>query len=110
MFIYASFLFPGNKIDADFDKIGELLSSLLDEIHISMYNKAKAGRDEKIVEVLEWKDFVPNLERQCLVLTPFCDIPEWEEKVKVGAFYFIFLSERLISSRFHGRNVLEKKL
>ena len=25
---------------------------------------------------------MPQLERQCMVLTPFCDLTEWEEKVK----------------------------
>jgi prolyl-tRNA synthetase len=54
----------------------------LETIQAAMFEKAKAGRDEKIVEVTEWKDFVPALERQCMVLTPFCDQAEWEEKVK----------------------------
>ena len=48
-----------------------------------MFTKAKAGRDEKMATVLKWEDFVPALERDCLVLTPFCDLAEWEEKVKV---------------------------
>lgn len=30
----------------------------------------------------KWEDFVPQLEKQCMVLTPFCDLTEWEEKVK----------------------------
>ncbi len=45
--------------------------------------QAKEGRDEKIVQVTEWKDFVPALEKQCMVLTPFCDQAEWEDNVKV---------------------------
>lgn len=48
-----------------------------------MFIKAKAGRDEKMATVLKWEDFVPALEKDCLVLTPFCDLAEWEEKVKV---------------------------
>jgi prolyl-tRNA synthetase len=48
-----------------------------------MFIKAKAGRDEKMATVLKWEDFVPALEKDCLVLTPFCDEAEWEEKVKV---------------------------
>ena len=32
--------------------------------------------------VWKWDDFVPALERNCLVMTPFCDTAEWEEKVK----------------------------
>ena len=47
-----------------------------------MYEKAKKGRDEKLVQVTRWEDFVPNLEKQCLVLTPFCDQSFWEDEVK----------------------------
>lgn len=49
-----------------------------------MFQKAKAGRDEKVVQVTKWEDFVPALENKCLVLTPFCDQAEWEDKVKVN--------------------------
>ena len=55
-------------------------------IQSDMFIKAKAGRDEKMATVLKWEDFVPALERDCLVLTPFCDLAEWEEKVKVHDF------------------------
>lgn len=48
-----------------------------------MFEKAKQGRDEKVVQVTKWEDFVPALENKCLVLTPFCDQAEWEDKVKV---------------------------
>lgn len=70
------------------DDIGQTVTSLLDEIHNSLYRKAKEGRDQKVVQVTEWKDFVPNLEQKCLVLTPFCDDREWEDKVKVSNIIF----------------------
>lgn len=73
----------GEKVDVSFAEVGALMPNLLNIIHDSMFAAAKRGRDEKMVTVTEWKDFVPALERQCLVLTPFCDIREWEEKVKV---------------------------
>ena len=47
-----------------------------------MFRVAKEGRDSKIVTVTTWADFVPALERGCLVMTPFCDNAEWEDKVK----------------------------
>lgn len=49
-----------------------------------MFNRAKEKRDSKVVQVRNWADFVPALEKNCMVLTPFCDIEEWEEKVKVS--------------------------
>lgn len=65
------------------DSLGPLLCSTLDNIHTFLFNRSKAERDEKIVTVYEWKDFVPALNRHCLVMTPWCDVMEWEEKVKV---------------------------
>ena len=72
------------KLDIAFAEVGELMPKLLDIIHDSMLAAARRGRDEKMVTVMEWKDFVPALEKQCLVMTPFCDDKEWEKKVKVN--------------------------
>ena len=54
----------------------------LDDIQASLFARSKAERDEKLVKVYEWKDFVPALEKQCIVLTPFVNETEWEEEVK----------------------------
>ena len=63
-----------------------------------MFAAAKRGRDEKMVQVTKWEDFVPALEKQCLVLTPFCDQKDWEEKVKVlYASSSVFISYLLYS-------------
>ena len=71
------------------DNLATRIKILLDEIHNYLFEKSKRERDEKIVQVTEWKDFVPALNRHCLVLTPFCDQREWEEKVKVLTFYLL---------------------
>lgn len=43
------------------------------------------------MQVTRWEDFVPRLEEQCMVLTPFCDLPEWEEKVCMNvSFGFMY--------------------
>ena len=73
----------GEKIDIDIAQANTIIPALLVTIQADMFVKAKAGRDEKMATVLKWEDFVPALERDCLVLTPFCDLAEWEEKVKV---------------------------
>ena len=72
----------GEKIDMSIKDIGEQMPLLLKTIQNDMFMKAKAGRDEKIATVYKWDDFVPALEEMCLVMTPFCDEAEWEEKVK----------------------------
>jgi hypothetical protein len=73
----------GEKIDINVADAGTIVPALLATIQSDMFIKAKAGRDEKMATVLKWEDFVPALEKDCLVLTPFCDEAEWEEKVKV---------------------------
>lgn len=71
------------KQDIGFAEVAAVVPALLETIQASMLAAARAGRDEKVVQVTKWEDFVPALERQCLVLTPFCDEEEWEDKVKV---------------------------
>jgi hypothetical protein len=88
----------GAKLDVPVDEnLASYLNALLDEIHNYLFEKSKRERDEKIVQVTEWKDFVPALNRHCLVLTPFCDQKEWEEKVKV-----------IFSSLFHNSHSFRK--
>lgn len=72
----------GEKKDVSIDGIEATIAALLEEIQAALLAKARAGRDEKIVQVTKWADFVPALERHCLVLTPFCDQADWEDKVK----------------------------
>ena len=49
-----------------------------------MFEKAKKERDAHLVQVTDWKDFVPNLELNNLVMTPWCgpEHTDWEEWVK----------------------------
>mmetsp|Transcript_26874 Transcript_26874/g.25733 ORF Transcript_26874/g.25733 Transcript_26874/m.25733 type:complete len:370 (+) Transcript_26874:1098-2207(+) len=72
----------GEKIDIAVINANTTIPALLTTIQSDMFQKAKAGRDEKMETVLKWADFVPALNKNCLVLTPFCDQEEWEEKVK----------------------------
>lgn len=72
----------GDKQDVAFEGIGGVIAALLEAIQAALFAKAKAGRDAKVVTVTRWEDFVPALERQCMVLTPFCDQADWEDKVK----------------------------
>lgn len=70
------------KQDISISDVRGKIPALLEDIQNALYLRALAGREAKIVQVTKWADFVPALERQCLVLTPFCDQEEWEEKVK----------------------------
>ena len=59
------------------------MPAMLTEIQDNMLTRATEARDEKLKVVREWSEFVPALNKGCLCLTPFCDIEEEEEKVKV---------------------------
>lgn len=76
--------YNGDKEDFSVVGIGALLKEKLDTIQGAMFTNAKKARDEHLVKVTEWKDFVPNLELNNLVLTPWCggEHQEWEEWVK----------------------------
>lgn len=72
----------GEKNDLGEATVLASVQSTLEAIQQHLFNKSKAERDEKLVKVLEWKDFVPALNKQCIVLTPFVNETEWEEEVK----------------------------
>jgi len=72
----------GAKSDEPVETLSAFVPNLMDTIQSDLFIKAKAGRDEKLVRVTKWDDFVPALEKQCLVLTPWCKDSEWEDKVK----------------------------
>lgn len=72
--------------------IADFISTYLDQIQAALFAAAKAGRDQKIITVTKWEDFVPAIERGCLALTPFCDNAEWEDKVKVSILYVFYVS------------------
>jgi prolyl-tRNA synthetase len=76
--------YNGDKIDMAVDKLGASIKQKLDDIQAAMFLKAKETRDQHLVQVTEWKDFVPNLELNNLVMTPWCggEHTDWEDWVK----------------------------
>jgi len=54
----------------------------LNEIQAGMLAKARAERDEHVLPVTEWDDFVPTLNGRNLVLAPWCETIACEERVK----------------------------
>ena len=74
----------GEKDDLAVAGLGAVLQTKLTEIQLAMFTKAKQARDSHMVTVTEWKDFVPNLELNNLVLTPWIggEHQDWEEWVK----------------------------
>jgi prolyl-tRNA synthetase len=76
--------YNSEKIDMPVAGLGAALAIKLEEIQVGLFEKAKKFRDDHLVQIMEWKDFVPNLEKHNLVLTPWCggEHKDWEEWVK----------------------------
>lgn len=76
--------YNGEKEDIPIEGLGAHVAAKMDEIQKAMFEKAKDVRDSHVVKATEWKDFVPNLEKNNLVLTPWCgpEHEDWEEWVK----------------------------
>lgn len=72
------------KVDVSIDGLGLLIEDKLEEIQKAMFEKAVAERDQHVAKITEWKDFVPNLEKNNLILTPWCggEHEDWEDWVK----------------------------
>lgn len=72
----------GKKMTLSREGVAERVKQELDDIQTSTLAKARAQRDEKIVRVNEWKDFVSVLDERTIVLAPWCERVACEEDVK----------------------------
>lgn len=71
-----------DKIVISNDDIVEKVKELLDDLHQSLFNKAKEAVLAHRITVKEWKDFVPALNQKNCVLAPWCDVEECENQIK----------------------------
>jgi prolyl-tRNA synthetase len=58
------------------------VQTLLNDIQESMFQKAKAERDSRLIRLETWDNFVSTLDKKCLILAPWCERVECEEAVK----------------------------
>ncbi|CCF55531.1 hypothetical protein KAFR_0A00930 [Kazachstania africana CBS 2517] len=70
------------KYIVSLDELESRIPEILDELHNDLYNKAKEAFDTHRVIVNEWKDFVPNLNKKNVILSPWCGVTECEEDIK----------------------------
>ncbi|KAL6928142.1 hypothetical protein ACO0SA_002873 [Hanseniaspora valbyensis] len=75
----------GKKTTVSLDKLEEEIPKLLEEMHWDLYNAAKEKFDSHRVIVDEWKDFVPALNGNNVVLSPWCGVEECEEEIKTAS-------------------------
>ena len=55
---------------------------LLDQIHDSLYNKAKEERDSHLIVTQDWKQFQIKLDQKFIILSPFCGDNTCEDQIK----------------------------
>ncbi|SCU99002.1 LADA_0H16710g1_1 [Lachancea dasiensis] len=58
------------------------IPEILEDMQKDMFLKAKELFDSHRVIIEEWKDFVPALNRKCVILAPWCGVTECEEDIK----------------------------
>lgn len=54
----------------------------LESIQKEMLESARAVRDKSIAQVFKWEDFVPALDKRCMIIAPWCEVTACEEDVK----------------------------
>ncbi len=62
--------------------LGKEIQLMLDEIQTALFARAFQEANSHYSKVTCWDEFVPALEKHDIVLAPFCNEAEWEEKVK----------------------------
>ena len=70
------------KWQAKLDDVAAGVPALLEQIYSDMYNRAKAERDSRIFDATTWEEFMKQLNKKNLILAPWCEAIECEEKVK----------------------------
>ncbi len=71
------------KMNVNLDGIASYIKTLLDEIQLNLFTKAKAHRDTHITEVNSWDEFKKVLEEKGGFISAFWDgSSETEEKIK----------------------------
>ena len=87
------------KLDISLDGLENSLSKLLVEIHDNMLARATKERDEHLIIVRKWEDFVPTLDSKNMILAPWCEETECEDAIKersakgyllLFSFFFFF--------------------
>jgi prolyl-tRNA synthetase len=80
--VMATWRCDGKKEEYDRKSMVQSVLGTLESIQKSMLSDARTTRDSCVTQVKEWKDFVPALDRKCMVLAPWCEETPCEEEAK----------------------------
>ncbi|CCW69602.1 unnamed protein product [Phytomonas sp. Hart1] len=75
--------FNGEKRKMAWDnELGSNMKDLMNEIHDSMLARAIQVRDDHLFKITDWSEFVPILNKKCIILAPWCGSEDCEDSVK----------------------------
>jgi prolyl-tRNA synthetase len=80
--VMAARRFDGSKAEYTREGICQIVQTAMVDIQKEMLENARKLRDERIVQVQTWDDLVPSLNKQSMVLAPWCEAISCEEEVK----------------------------
>ncbi|GAA5943277.1 proline--tRNA ligase [Sporobolomyces koalae] len=72
----------GSKASLPLSNLTTSISELLETIHDDMLNRARVQYDNSITTVVDWKEFVPALNRNNVLAVPWCEVEECEDEIK----------------------------
>jgi len=73
----------GVKIELKLSDLSTRVPQLLNDIHNYLFNKAREARDARLIRAMNWNDFINQLNKGNIILTPWCQQTKCEEDVKV---------------------------
>jgi prolyl-tRNA synthetase len=72
----------GDKETVSWETLPETAETRLEDIQKNLLARATEKRDQSIIDVATWEDFVPALSKKCICRVPWCNTTECEEKIK----------------------------
>lgn len=72
----------GGKEQLKLEGLAATVAAMLDDIHKTMFERARTERDAHMKLVESWEEVVPALDAKNMVLIPWCEETECEESIK----------------------------
>ncbi|KAB0794905.1 hypothetical protein PPYR_11744 [Photinus pyralis] len=75
----------GQKVTMKRESAAKDLATLLENIQQNLFNKASEEFTSHTIQVTEWSQFTPNLDKKNVILSPFCGEMECEDAIKTDS-------------------------
>ncbi|KAM0787825.1 hypothetical protein ACM66B_003879 [Microbotryomycetes sp. NB124-2] len=72
----------GAKSDMRLSNLTTEIPTLLNQIHDDMYSRARKTYDDSIIKIEDWKQVVPELNKNHVLVLPWCEVEECEDEIK----------------------------